>query len=293
VILARVLLLFTVITWGWTFVATKICLYYLTPLELIGLRLLIGLPVLLIIVAIKRVKFEFNGHWRALVIGSLIIAAHFLIQITGIKYTSATNTGWIIAMCPLVTAALAYLILKEKIGRSTRVGIGVATAGILFLVSKGSFARLDWLQSIGDWLVLASAHTWALYTIATRDLSRSGNPLTVIIAILTPTALLALGTMAFTSDWPLFIHLPPRALLALAFLGFLGTALAHWFWQIGVAKLGAARAGIFLYLEPLATTALAVPYLHESFGLFTAIGGLLVLIGVWYAQRKPRPRLQN
>ena len=37
--------------------------------------------------------------------------------------------------------------------------------------------------------------------------------------------------------------------------GLVGLALAHWFWQEGVAEIGAARAGVYLYLEPIATTA--------------------------------------
>jgi drug/metabolite transporter (DMT)-like permease len=80
--------------------------------------------------------------------------------------------------------------------------------------------------------------------------------------------------------------LPAEAIFSLIYLGLLGTSLAHWFWQEGVARLGAAKAGIYLYLEPLATTALAVPYLHESFGIYTAVGGFMVLLGVWNSQRK-------
>ena len=56
--------------------------------------------------------------------------------------------------------------------------------------------------------------------------------------------------------------------------------------QEGVAGLGAARSGFFLYLEPLATTALAVPYLNESFGYFGAIGGVMVLAGVYLTERR-------
>jgi len=37
----------------------------------------------------------------------------------------------------------------------------------------------SWLRSTGDWLALASAHTWAFYTIATRDLVRRRPPLAV------------------------------------------------------------------------------------------------------------------
>ena len=77
-------------------------------------------------------------------------------------------------------------------------------------------------------------------------------------------------------------------MVALLALSFLGTALAHWFWQEGVARVGATEAGIFLYLEPIATTALAVPYLGEPFGIYTAFGGALILLGVWWAQRRNR-----
>jgi drug/metabolite transporter (DMT)-like permease len=86
--------------------------------------------------------------------------------------------------------------------------------------------------------------------------------------------------------WTAWSDLGLGTLLALLFLGLAGVALAQWFWQRGVAKLGAAQAGLFLYLEPLATTALAVPYLGEPFGPVTAVGGLLVVLGVFLARRR-------
>ncbi len=146
--------------------------------------------------------------------------------------------------------------------------------------------NFDWLRSFGDWMILISAHTWAIYTVATRDLTRSQSPLIVTIGVLIPTAVLMFAYMLFTSDWSSFLHLPVKVYVALGVLAILATALAHWFWQEGVRGLGAARAGIFLYLEPIATTTLAVPLLNEEFGVFTAVGGLLVLAGVFIAQKK-------
>jgi len=52
-----------------------------------------------------------------------------------------------------------------------------------------------------------------------------------------------------------------------------------------VVRLGATRAGLYLFLEPLATLGLAVPFLGEPFGPFIASGGTLVLAGVWLSQR--------
>ena len=285
--LARIYLLLCVIFWGWTFVATKICLNYVTPIELMGLRFLTGLPVMYTIARIKRLRFDFSPREkRSIALGSFILTAHFLIQITGLKYTSATNTGWIISVTPLIMAVLAFVFLKERIGRNAVFGILTATVGILFLVSRGDFGNLDWLSSVGDWLILVSAHTWALYTVAIRDVSRSQNPLAVTFSVMLPSAALVLGYMAFTSDWSMFLQLPADGFWAVLYLGIPGLAVAHWFWQEGVAKLGAAKAGMFLYLEPLSTTALAVPLLGEHFGLFTAAGGLLVLAGVFWAERQ-------
>ncbi len=286
--LARGLLLFAVTIWGWTFVATKICLQYLSPVEVMGLRLFIALPILFAILLARGIRIDVRRNLGPLTLASTIIGLHFIIQITGLKYTSATNTGWIIAVTPLVMALLAAVFLKESLHRTLVAGIGIATAGIVLLVSRGSVGGLGWLGSIGDWLVLLSAHTWALYTIATRNLIRTENAIAVVFAVMLPPAIVALAFMMATSDWGRLARLPSEAWLALLFLGIFGMALAQWFWQVGVSRLGAARAGVFLYVEPLAATALAVPYLGESFGVYSLIGGSLVLLGVWIAQR-PRP----
>lgn len=291
-IAARLMLLACIIFWGWSFVATKIAVEYVTPVELLALRYLFGLPILFVILLSKKISLKFNKRDSVtILIGSAILTLHFLIQITGLKYTSATNTGWIISISPLVIAVLAFLFLKEQIGLKQIIGIVVATVGILLLVSKGSLTDLSWLSSVGDWLVLVSAHTWAFYTVATRNLSMRGRPLAVTISMLTPSALGVWLYVSVTSDFSKFFSLPLEPFLALLFLGVFAMGLAQWFWQEGISQLGAARSGFFLYLEPLATTALAVPYLNEEFGLFTAIGGMMVLAGVFVAEKKRNVRL--
>ena len=284
--LIRVLLLITVIVWGSTFVATKICLVYLTPAEVLGLRLLLAVPVLLGMILSQKIRLNFTlPEKRTLLFGSGILTIHFLIQIIGLQYTSATNTGWIISVTPLVIVVLSYFFLKERIKVNDIIGVMIATLGILLLMSRGDFSSLGWLSSVGDWLILASAHTWAVYTVAGRNISRSHNPIAVAFAFLLPATIVMTAYMGFTSDWSKFVHLPTEPLVAIVFLGVVAMGLANWWWQKGVASIGAAKAGVFLYVEPLATTLLAVPLLNESVGVFTLIGGFLVLCGVYWSQR--------
>lgn len=165
------------------------------------------------------------------------------------------------------------------------IGIAVATVGILVLVSRGDPGRLGWLEGRGNWLVFISCFTWAGYTVLTRDISRRHNPLAVTASVLTLAGGLILVYLLATADWRVYFRLPAEGVAAAIFLGPICSALGFWFWQRGVAGLGAARTGFFLYLEPLATTALAVPYLREPFTVATAAGGLLVLAGVYLAER--------
>lgn len=287
--LPHVLLLSAVVIWGWTFVATKIVVAEIGPVELFALRLVIGLPFLGCVLLLKRVPLSFTrADVRPLLLGSTIFALHFLVQITGLEITTATNTAWIITITPLVIAVLSVLFLGERIGWSGVAGIAIATTGILLLVSRGRVTDLSWLRSTGDWLALASAHTWAFFTVVTRDLVRRRHPLAVTFAVLLAALVLTTPLYLAVGDTRAVLALSPGALWAVLYLAIPGTALAHWFWQEGVAALGGARSGLYLYLEPLATVALAVPLLGEPFGPFIALGGALVLAGVWLGQREPR-----
>jgi drug/metabolite transporter (DMT)-like permease len=285
--LPHVLLFATVVIWGWTFVATKILVAEIGPVEIYALRMAIGLPFLCGVLLLRRVPLRFDrGDARPLLLGGALFTLHLLIQISGLKTTTATNTGWIIAVTPLVLAVLSFLFLRERIGWNGVAGIAVATTGIVLLVSRGHVADLRWLQSTGDWLVLTSAHTWALYTVATRGILRRRDPLAVTLAIFVVAAVFAAILFVATGDLARVRALSPRGIVAVLYLAVLGQALGLWFWQIGVARLGAARAGMYLYFEPLATVALAVPVLGEPLHPFVAIGGGLVLAGVYVAQRR-------
>lgn len=114
-IAARLMLFACVIFWGWSFVATKIALEYVTPVEVMALRYLFGLPVLILILLAKKIRPKFERRdYKGIILGSIIITVHFLIQITGINYTTATNTGWIISVTPLVMAVLAFFYPERK-----------------------------------------------------------------------------------------------------------------------------------------------------------------------------------
>lgn len=285
---ARGLLVAAVVIWGWTFVATKVALVHLDPLELMALRFLIALPVLAIVARWRRVNLRPPALTLPVVAGAGVFTLHFMVQIAALEKTSAVHTGWLIALTPLALALLARVVLGERLPRRARVALVVASAGILLLVSQGDPRSLRETHAVGDLLVLVSVHTWALYTLAVRRATARFDPLALTWLVSLVAALAPLGLLAAQGRLPPLGRIPAEVWAMLVYLGVCGSALAQWFWQEGVARIGAARAGLFLYLEPLATTALAVTWLGEPLRATTIAGGLVALGAVAWAQRAPR-----
>jgi drug/metabolite transporter (DMT)-like permease len=72
----------------------------------------------------------------------------------------------------------------------------------------------------------------------------------------------------------------------IAFLGIVCSGLAYIFWYDALQALPVAQTGAFLYLEPVSTVIVAALILGEQLYLFTMIGGVLILAGVWLVNRK-------
>ncbi len=285
--LPHALVLAAVVLWGWSFVFTKFLIPELRSVEIYAVRLALGLPVVAALVRIRRVSLRFSRAdvWPLLA-GSVVFTLHVFVQLAGLRTTTATNTGWIIAVSPLALALLAAVFLRERIGRTGVAGIAIATAGVILLVSRGRLTDLAWLRNRGDWLILTSAVTWAIYTVLTRNLVQRRHPLAVTLAVLVVSTAFTLVLVVAFADLGRVRNLSWPGVAAVLYLGILGLAFGQWCWQEGVSKLGATRAGMYLYLEPLATLALAIPLLGEPFGAASMLGGALVLLGVYVAERK-------
>jgi len=216
--MTTILLLTAVILWGLSFVATKMCLEYMSPAELVAARFIFALPVLMIAVSFKRLSFSFFREYWKLILGcSVILVMHLLIQVEGMKTTTATNTAWLITTIPVFIAIFAFIILKERMHLRQILGIAVAVVGVLLLVSRGDFGSMEFLKSYGDWLVLTSCVTWTIYTILLKKISQC-HPLAVVTIILTLAAIFLVPPVIIHSGIRGFFLLPAKIVLALVFL---------------------------------------------------------------------------
>jgi drug/metabolite transporter (DMT)-like permease len=280
--------LLAVLLWGVSFVATKAAVREISPATLVFSRAGLGSLLLVSALAVRRKPAlpPRDALGTLAVMGFFGVAFHQLLQASALTMTSAVNTGWLVGLTPLWSALLSVTFLGERMGPRKVAGLCVGFAGAALVVTRGeSAARLLALEATrGDLLVLASTLNWAIYTVLGHaTIRRLGAARATAGAMLLGWLMLLPLFVAFTG-WHDYARLSISGWAAVLFLGFACSGLGYLLWVSALERVEASRVAAFLYVEPLVTLAAAVLLLAEPVGVTAALGGLLVLCGVFLAQ---------
>jgi drug/metabolite transporter (DMT)-like permease len=279
--------LLAVVFWALSFIATKIALNELSPETIILLRLLLAIILLLLIALYTKKDFSLSlKNQLEIFILALIAVFHLWIQITGLKFTSASNTGWIIGVTPVFMAILGFVIFNEKITFNKIAGITVAFIGLLLLMSKGNILSAGFIFHKGDSLVLASAFTWSIYSIINKKISRGYSPFMTILFLFLMMTVLIIPFTLNKETINSVTHLSIKGWLAILFLGILCSGIAYVLWAQALQELEAAKVGVFLYFEPFVTVFAAWFLLHEVISFITILSGIIITSGVILVNKK-------
>lgn len=280
-----------VVFWGASFIATKIALRDVSPITLVWLRFGIGVLILGAAVLIRRQipKFDFKALAYLSLLGFLGITFHQMLQSNGLITSQASTSAWIVASSPVFIAILGWLVLRESLGWTRAAGIALAGLGVLLVVTEGDLASL-WLGSFGrpgDILILISAVNWAVFSILSRRELERYAPTSMMFVVMGFGWLFTWLPFLLSGPGPAEIEkLTGSGWIGVGFLGIFCTGLAYIFWYDALKQIPASQVGAFLYMEPLVTVMVAAAVLGESLLFATAIGGAIILLGVWLVNRR-------
>lgn len=227
------------------------------------------------------------ADWRRmLVLGALgMWICGAWVYIAG-QSTSATNLALIYALSPVMIVVVSRLWLKEPFGRLQALGVLLSFAGVVHVVLKGRWAQLADVQWVpGDLWVLGATLSWTFFTLL---LKRWSTPLsdTARLAVISFWGVLVLLPFAAweAATGPLPAVSAQGLVLSLAAAALPGFA-AYLGYSFMVRELGAARAGVVLYLGPPYAAVMAWLALGEPIRAYHAVGLLLILPGLWLVNR--------
>jgi drug/metabolite transporter (DMT)-like permease len=273
--------LLAVVFWGVSFIATKFTLEEMAPRQIIFYRLILASSFLFVFALYTKRDFRITltNHGYIFIL-AFIAVLHLWIQITGLKYTTASNTGWIIGTAPVFIALLGFIFYKESLTPIKIVGILIAFFGVLLLISKGDFSTISFISNKGDFLILASAFNWGIYSMVNKKISLNYPPVMTILFLFLMMAIIISPFIISDTTFDSIKNLSVRGWISILFLGILCSGVAYVLWAQSLKEMESSKAGAFLYFEPFVTIAAAGLMLGERITLFMIVSGLIITGGV-------------
>ena len=221
------------------------------------------------------------------VCAGILLALHFAFWISSFDYTSVMSSVVFVSTNPLFVGLASFLILKEKVGRGTVIGIIVAVVGgaVVGLADVSQAGR----ESLrGDLLSLLGAVAASGYLLLGRSLRKRVSLTLYVGMAYTIAAVALLGAVAATHTR--LVGYPPQSYLWAALLALGPQLLGHTSYNWALKYVTATLVTITLLAEPVGATLLAMPILGQIPTPLRIAGGVLILAGIFVSARSEAQR---
>lgn len=285
---AYLFLSFTAICFGANTTLAKLAVGEVSPMMVVTLRWLL-VVVLLVVFNWKNLRRD----WAVLkprlgflfTLGALGFAAFNALFYVAAYDTTAINMGIISGMLPVFILVGALIIYGTPVRKLQWIGVAITLTGVGVVASAGEFNRLLELRlNRGDIFVVFASLLYAGYTVALQK-----RPTCSVFSLFT-----VLGAAAFLVSLPMlavevwigeFQAPTSQGWVVIILVALFPSLLAQTAFMRGVEIIGPGRAGIFINLAPVIGTIFAVLYLSEKFHAYHGLALVLVLGGIWLAER--------
>jgi drug/metabolite transporter (DMT)-like permease len=286
---AYLLLTLTTLFWAGNVIAARIAVGEVSPMLLITLRWF-GTLVLLLGIG----GAQFRRDWAVLCRRLPYLTAMGVVGLTAFNAlfyiaaheTTAVNIGILQGAMPVFVLLGSVALFRTKLGVLQLSGIAITMAGVVLVVSQGNLALLAALDiNQGDLFMLLASLLYAAYALGLRNRPQV-SPVSVLTVISAAAAIATLplavaeGFMGRTV-WP-----SADGWAVVAYVTVFPSVMSQLFFIKGVSLIGPARAGVFINLVPVFAAILAVAILGEAFRWYHFGALVLVLLGIWLAERR-------
>jgi drug/metabolite transporter (DMT)-like permease len=283
------LLILVTLIWGNSFIAVKVIVQHISPLELVTVRFV---PVALIFAALllptrgREVWAMIRADgWRLAFLGLTGAVLYNTFLGWGETRVAAGTASLIIALNPTFIYTLSILVLGERFLWRRTLGLAVAFAGLFVIVRWGS-GRPIALDDIGYALIVMLAPlNWAVYTISGKAVIARHPPLLVV-----GVSMIFAGLFSLVFVRPSLIAqlpaLPASFWWAVLFLAVPCTVFAFVVWFGALERMPAGRVAGFVYLVPMFAVTFSRWLLDEPVTLALLLGAAILIIGVYLVNRR-------
>jgi drug/metabolite transporter (DMT)-like permease len=279
-----------VVVWTVNFVAGKIALRHLSVAALTPFRLELAAAVMAVIYFVsgklkgQRAKVSWADLKVFAVLGILGVVINQGGFTVGLAYTTVSHSAIIIALAPVTVLLMARWAGLEKISGARAVGVGICVAGAAVLASE-SWVGFGGGTLKGDAITFVSVVAYAAYAVIAKPVVAKYDTITMnFFMFVTAAIVLAPLTVAEATrlDWG---AVGWAGWLGMAYMGICSSVVGYMIYYWALRHMEASRLAATTYIEPVLAILLGVIFVGERVTARSAEGGLLILAGVYVAEK--------
>ena len=268
--------------WGSSFAWIKVAVEEIPPASLVALRMGLGAVGMLALLAYIRVPMPRGAReWLPLfVLGAVNAAIPIFLISWGEQFVDSGTAAVLNSLTPIFSLLIAGVALRVEPVTALRVGgLLLGFLGAVLLASREFELRADASGLIGAGAVVLAAFSYAVGASYAKHRIRSTHRYVVAAGTLVFAAF-DTAVLALITDGGVILPTQPDTILAVAWLGVLGSFVAYVCFFFLIEHLGATVAAMVTFMFPVVGVALGVLLLGERMDVRLILGTVLVLMGI-------------
>lgn len=275
--------------WGFSFLFIEIALRGMGPMWIVVARTGVGALVLLTATRLRGHRFPDTVRlWRRLLLLGIVTNA---VPWSAVAWSQQSLPSGLVALLmaavPSSTLVVSALVGLERFTLTRVLGLTLALSGVGLTVAAdlGDPGRL---LAIGIVIVATMMYaSGAVY--ANQRVSGTSSPLTIATGQVVSAFVVTVPVALLVDPLPQAAAITPVVVAAVLALGGLGTGIAFLIFYTLIERVGATNTTLVTYLIPLVAVVAGTLLLAERLAVPAMVGGGLIVVGVWVAQRGTAP----
>ncbi len=275
------------VIFGFSFLFSKVALDIVAPTVLIAVRFSVAFLVLNIIVLVQKIlkkgSFSLKGKPKkqVLLLALCQPVIYFIAESYGIKLTSSSFAGIIIAMIPIAGIVLDAIIMRSQITKKQIVCALLSVGGVV-LTTIGA-KNMD-SSTLGLIMLLIAVVAGSMFYVFSKGAGSFYNPLErtyVMFGVGSAVYVIAAAVQSYGHYDEVINSLKtPSFWLCIAYLAVCSSVVAFLLLNFGSNHVSVSKATLMANSTTVISIIAGVVVLKESFSISQVLGAVIIIASV-------------
>lgn len=260
---------------GLSFLFTKNSIEHINVYTFLAFRFGVATSVMLLLWLFGIVKLKKKPFWKLWKVALFQPIAYFVFETNGLRFTTSSEAGMLIALIPIVITILSPALLKERIRWYQMLLAFFSFFGVFLIVKSGG---LEQGALLGKLLVLGAVFSAAFYNIFSRKLSSEFTPVEITFFMMLTGFVFFFFLSIVTGNFTIAFH--PAVVIGALYLGILSSTVAFFLVNFMLSKVSPTVSSLFSNLTTVISVIAGSFIRHERIAAIQVFGMILIIVSL-------------